>query len=60
MPAMPRTGRPPDEGETRSERVVLRAVASQVATWREAAELQGLDLSTWVRETLDEACRSNP
>jgi hypothetical protein len=53
VPTMPR-GRPPDDGEKRDGHVQVRALRTQIATWKEAAELEGSDLSTWLRDLADE------
>jgi uncharacterized protein (DUF1778 family) len=47
-------GRPPDDGERRDGHVQVRALRTQIATWKEAAELEGSDLSTWLRDLADE------
>ena len=52
--AMPR-GRPPQDGTRRDSSIRVLAHSEQIAVWREAAEREGLDLSTWVREALDDA-----
>lgn len=53
-PEMPR-GRPPKDGETLAERVLLRAGVDQKAAWQAAADMEGVDLSTWIRDRLDAA-----
>jgi hypothetical protein len=51
---MPR-GRPPQDGTKRDRSIRVMCHSKQEATWRLAAEAEGVDLSTWVRERLDEA-----
>jgi hypothetical protein len=48
-------GRPPQDGEKRTQRLEVRALDTQIAAWRAAAELGGEDLSAWARRVLDEA-----
>lgn len=51
---MPR-GRPPQDGEKRDTSIRVLCHSSQEAAWRAAAEAEGVDLSTWVRDRLDAA-----
>lgn len=48
-------GRPPQDDKTRTHRLEVRATDKQLASWRAASELNGEDLSAWVRRVLDEA-----
>jgi hypothetical protein len=53
--AMAPRGRPPQDGTKRDRSIRVMCHSEQEATWRLAAEAEGVDLSTWVRERLDEA-----
>lgn len=48
-------GRPPQDGARRDRSIRVLCHSSQEAAWRAAAEADGVDLSTWVRERLDAA-----
>lgn len=51
---MPR-GRPPQDGTKRDRSIRVLCHSEQEAAWRAAAEREGVDLSTWVRDVLDAA-----
>jgi len=53
--AKPRIGRPPT-GET--PRRIFRASDSQWVAYQAAADRDGLNLSAWIRQTLDDAATS--
>lgn len=57
MPLMPR-GRPPQDDVTRDRMLRVRVTADQEARYRAAAEAEGLDLSTWLRDLADEHAAS--
>lgn len=40
---------------TRDARIAIKAFDSEEAAWREAAQLEGMDLSGWARRALDRA-----
>lgn len=48
-------GRPPKETKEHTPRLPIRVSLEQRATWRQAAEAEGLDLSEWVRQVCDKA-----
>jgi hypothetical protein len=51
--APPRRGRPPKPAElVKREYLEIRIEAADKKTFRDAAELAGMDLSAWVRERL--------
>lgn len=56
MRAMPR-GRPPQDGTKRDRSIRVMCHSEQETTWRLAAESDGQDLSSWVRDVLDDAAR---
>lgn len=45
------------EGETRERLLQVRVLEREYATFKDAAEQSGLDLSAWVRERLIQASR---
>ena len=52
-------GRPPKSGnETLSDRVFLRVTASEKATYDQAAESAGVELSDWIRAILNRAAKA--
>jgi hypothetical protein len=48
-------GQPPHDGEARDRVVRVRCLSAQAATWQAAADEAGVDLSTWIRDALDDA-----
>jgi hypothetical protein len=48
-------GRPPQDGARRAAVLRVRCAASQCAAYDAAAALEGVDRSTWIRDTLDAA-----
>ena len=51
-------GRPKKtESDSKSEFLQFRAEAAEKQTFKEAAELAGIDLSTWIRERLRRIAR---
>jgi predicted HicB family RNase H-like nuclease len=52
----PKVGRPPlPRGEAKGIVLQSRVQPSEKAAYQKAAKAQGVDLSTWVRETLNAA-----
>ena len=55
---LPKRGRPPKGPDRiKSEYLDMRLEASEKQAFRDAAELAGLDLSSWVRERLRASAR---
>ena len=55
----PKVGRPPlAKGEAKAIVLQSRVQPNEKAAYQKAAKSQGVDLSTWVRETLNEAIKA--
>jgi predicted HicB family RNase H-like nuclease len=53
-----RRGRPPKGSQAKSESALVRMEPREKEAFRAAAELAGLDLSTWIRERLRTVARA--
>ena len=49
--------RPSEDGETKSAAILLRLEPAEKEGFRAAAELAGIDLSSWIRERLRRVAR---
>jgi uncharacterized protein (DUF1778 family) len=47
-------GRPPQDDTARDRMIRVRVTSEQEARWRAAADAEGSDLSTWLRDLADE------
>jgi len=55
----PKVGRPPlPKGEAKAIVLQSRVQAAEKAAYQKAAKAQGVDLSTWIRLTLNEAIKA--